>query len=102
MWGNLNATVEVAHAPLPPTGRAAKSGAQSFAQFAKGWGIERSSTVLLTASNHQPLYCPKIATPPTAMLCAMRSFHSSGPVMCTLVPLASTATVTGISTTSNS
>lgn len=28
--------------------------------------------------------------------------HSAGPVVCTLVPLASTATVTGMSTTSNS
>jgi hypothetical protein len=26
-------------------------------------------------------YCPRIGTPPTAMLRAMRSFHSSGPVM---------------------
>ena len=37
-----------------------------------------------------------------ARLRAMRSFHSSGPVMWTLEPLVSTATVTGISTTSNS
>ena len=28
--------------------------------------------------------------------------HSAGPVMCALVPPASTATVTGMSTTSNS
>lgn len=33
---------------------------------------------------------------------AMRFCHSAGPVLCTLVPLASTATVTGMSTTSNS
>jgi len=33
---------------------------------------------------------------------AMRAFHSAGPVSCTDVPLASTATVTGMSTTSNS
>jgi len=33
---------------------------------------------------------------------AMRFCHSAGPVMCALVPPASTATVTGMSTTSNS
>ena len=33
---------------------------------------------------------------------AMRCFHSAGPVLCALVPPASTATVTGMSTTSNS
>jgi len=33
---------------------------------------------------------------------AMRSFHSAGPVWCTEVPSASTATVTGMSRTSNS
>ena len=33
---------------------------------------------------------------------AMRCCHSAGPVMCALVPPASTATVTGMSTTSNS
>ncbi len=33
---------------------------------------------------------------------AMRWLHSAGPVMCALVPPASTATVTGMSTTSNS
>ena len=33
---------------------------------------------------------------------AMRFSHSAGPVMCALVPPASTATVTGMSTTSNS
>ena len=33
---------------------------------------------------------------------AMRCDHSAGPVMCALVPPASTATVTGMSTTSNS
>ena len=33
---------------------------------------------------------------------AMRSRHSAGPVSCTLVPVASTATVTGMSRTSNS
>jgi hypothetical protein len=33
---------------------------------------------------------------------AILACHSFGPVWCTLVPLLSTATVTGISTTSNS
>ena len=33
---------------------------------------------------------------------AIRFCHSAGAVLCTLMPLASTATVTGISTTSNS
>ena len=33
---------------------------------------------------------------------AMRSFQIAGPVICALVPPASTATVTGMSTTSNS
>ncbi len=47
-------------------------------------------------------YCPRIGVPSSVIECAMRSFHSAGPVMWTLVPFASTATVTGISTTSNS
>ena len=42
----------------------------------------------------------RIGTPPSAP--AILAFHSSGPVWWTLVPLESTATVTGISTTSNS
>ncbi len=47
-------------------------------------------------------YCPRIAVPASSMECAMRSFHSAGPVVWTLVPCVSTATVTGMSTTSNS
>ena len=38
----------------------------------------------------------------TTGIFAMRAFHSAGPVSCTDVPCASTATVTGMSTTSNS
>ena len=48
------------------------------------------------------------ATSPAALrrrrpgCCAILAFHSAGPVSCTDVPLASTATVTGMSLTSNS
>jgi hypothetical protein len=47
-------------------------------------------------------YCPRIDTPPSCWLAAMRADHSAGPVLWTLVPFESTATVTGMSTTSNS
>ena len=43
----------------------------------------------------------RIATPPIDCA-AIRADHSRGPVVCTLVPSALTATVTGMSTTSNS
>ena len=46
-------------------------------------------------------YWPSIATPPR-LPWAMRARHSAGPVLWTLVPLESTATVTGMSRTSNS
>ncbi len=42
----------------------------------------------------------KIPTP--GRCCAILAAHSAGPVWCTLVPLLSTATVTGMSFTSNS
>ena len=42
-------------------------------------------------------YCGSLNSP-----VAMRFCHSAGPVMCALVPPASTATVTGMSCTSNS
>ncbi len=45
------------------------------------------------------VYC-RIGTPPR--LLSMRAFHSAGPVWWTEVPFESTATVTGMSTTSNS
>ena len=38
----------------------------------------------------------------TTGILPIRACHSRGPVWCTLVPLASTATVTGMSLTSNS
>ena len=46
------------------------------------------------------LYCPRIGVPASCWLAAIRAFQSAGPVLCTLVPSAETATVTGISTTS--
>ena len=51
----------------------------------------------LTDSREHQALCYASAT-----ISAMRSFHSRGPVSCTEVPLLSTATVTGMSRTSNS
>ena len=50
---------------------------------------------------HHPPQLAEIAMPLNSPL-AMRFCHSAGPLACTLAPLESTATVTGMSLTSNS
>ena len=65
----------------------------------RGRAVEEDVGVLLAPFGQR---LGEVAVAVVAAPLAIFFCHSAGPVVCTLVPLASTATVTGMSTTSNS